>query len=264
MNEQNTNQSVNQNFASRVERQIAIVTGGGSGIGFAIAEKFVERNIYTIIVGRDEQKLAAAKEKLGNFCELYVCDLTNLNSVPQLVDTIVEKHGKIDILVNNAGINMKKEFVQVTDEDFMQIIRTNVLSVFALSREVVKCMLHKKTCGSIINISSMASQYGIPKVIAYTASKSSIEGMTRAMATELSPNGIRVNCIAPGFIATDMSARALNNDPERKAKALGRTPMGKLGQPSDIGDAALFLASAAAKYITGVVLPVDGGNSIGF
>ena len=110
----------------------------------------------------------------------------------------------------------------------------------------------------------MASQYGIPKVIAYTASKSAIEGMTRAMATELSPKGIRTNCIAPGFIATDMSAKALNNDPERKGKALGRTPMGVLGQPSDIGDAALFLATDASKYITGVVLPVDGGNSIGF
>jgi NAD(P)-dependent dehydrogenase (short-subunit alcohol dehydrogenase family) len=125
-------------------------------------------------------------------------------------------------------------------------------------------MLEQKTKGSIINISSMASQYGIPKVIAYTASKSAIEGMTRAMATELSPLGIRVNCIAPGFIATDMSAKALNNDPERKAKVMGRTPMGALGQPSDIADAALFLASENSKYITGVVLPVDGGNSVGF
>jgi NAD(P)-dependent dehydrogenase (short-subunit alcohol dehydrogenase family) len=118
--------------------------------------------------------------------------------------------------------------------------------------------------GSIVNISSMASQYGIPKVIAYTASKSAIEGMTRAMAVELSPKGIRVNCIAPGFIATEMSAKALNNDPERKGKALGRTPMGVLGEPSDIGDAAVFLGTDASKYITGVVLPVDGGNSIGF
>ena len=159
---------------------------------------------------------------------------------------------------------MKKEFTDVTDEDFGRIIQTNVTAVFALSREVVKCMLENGTKGSIINISSMASQYGIPKVIAYTASKSAIEGMTRAMATELSPKGIRINCIAPGFIATDMSAKALNNDPERKAKAMGRTPMGELGQPSDIGDAAVFLASDASKYITGVILPVDGGNSIGF
>jgi NAD(P)-dependent dehydrogenase (short-subunit alcohol dehydrogenase family) len=118
--------------------------------------------------------------------------------------------------------------------------------------------------GNIINISSMASQYGIPKVIAYTASKSAIEGMTKAMAVELSPQGILVNCIAPGFIATDMSARALNGDPERKQKVFSRTPLGRLGDPGDIGDAALFLASDQAKYLTGVILPVDGGNSIGF
>jgi NAD(P)-dependent dehydrogenase (short-subunit alcohol dehydrogenase family) len=175
----------------------------------------------------------------------------------------VKEHGRIDVLVNNAGINMKKEFTEVSDEDFQKIILTNVTAIFSLSREVVKCMLERGG-GAIINISSMASQYGIPKVIAYTASKSAIEGMTRAMAVELSPKGIRVNCVAPGFIATDMSARALNNDPERKNKALSRTPMGVLGNPSDVGDAVLFLASDAARYITGVVLPVDGGNSIGF
>jgi NAD(P)-dependent dehydrogenase (short-subunit alcohol dehydrogenase family) len=159
---------------------------------------------------------------------------------------------------------MKKEFTEVTDEEFQRILLTNVTAIFSLSREVVKCALDKQQPCSIINISSMASQYGIPKVIAYTASKAAIEGMTRAMAVELSPKGIRVNCIAPGFIATDMSAKALDNDPERKAKVLSRTPIGSLGAPADIGEAALFLASDAARYITGVVLPVDGGNSIGF
>jgi len=244
--------------------KVAIVTGGGSGIGLAIAEKFAQNGIRTVLVGRDIEKLKNAKEKLGDLCTTASCDLSNLGEIPKLVNDIVAQYGKIDILVNNAGINMKKEFTDVTDEDFQRILLTNVTAVFALSREVVKCMLEKGTKGSIVNISSMASQYGIPKVIAYTASKSAIEGMTRAMATELSPKGIRINCIAPGFIATDMSAKALNNDPERKAKALGRTPMGELGQPSDVGDAAVFLASDAAKYITGVVLPVDGGNSIGF
>jgi NAD(P)-dependent dehydrogenase (short-subunit alcohol dehydrogenase family) len=165
--------------------------------------------------------------------------------------------------VNNAGINMKKEFTDVTDEDFQKVLLTNVTAIFSLSREVVRQMAVRKK-GCIINISSMASQYGIPKVIAYTASKSAIEGMTRAMAVELSPKGIRVNCIAPGFIATEMSAKALNSDPERMHKAMSRTPMGVMGEPSDIGDTALFLASDGAKYITGVVLPVDGGNSIGF
>jgi NAD(P)-dependent dehydrogenase (short-subunit alcohol dehydrogenase family) len=158
---------------------------------------------------------------------------------------------------------MKKEFTEVTDEDFQKILLTNVSSIFSISREVVKQMKKRKS-GSIINISSMASQYGLPKVIAYTASKSAIEGMTRAMAVELSPLGIRVNCIAPGFIATDMSAKALNSDAERKQKVMSRTPMGYMGDPVDIANAALYLANGEAKYVTGVVLPVDGGNSIGF
>ncbi len=246
-----------------MQNKVAIVTGGGSGIGFAIAERFIASHYTTIIVGRDEEKLNKAKAILGDLCMPMFCDLSDLSSIPSLVKNILHQYGAIDVLVNNAGINQKKEFVEVTDEDFQRILLTNVTAVFALSREVVKQMLTMSK-GSIINISSMASQYGLPKVIAYTASKSAIEGMTKAMASELSPKGIRVNCIAPGFIATDMSAKALNNDPERKNKALGRTPMGFLGQPSDIGDAALFLASDAAKYITGTILRVDGGNAIGF
>lgn len=246
-----------------MNQKTAIVTGGGSGIGLAIAEKFVTNNIHTIVIGRSEEKLKAAKEKLGDLCTVVSFDLNDLSAIPTLVNELYEKHGNIDILVNNAGINMKKALTEVTDEDFQRIILTNLTSIFSLTREVVKRM-SEKGAGSIINISSMASQYGIPYVIAYTASKSAIEGMTRAMAVELSPKGIRVNCIAPGFIATEMSAKALNNDPERKGKALGRTPMGYLGQPSDIGDAAVFLGSDSAKYITGVILPVDGGNSIGF
>lgn len=245
------------------KNKVAIVTGGGSGIGLAIAEKFVANNILTIIIGRDEKKLIKAKEALGELCFPITADLSDLTSIPKLVEKILDQFGKIDILVNNAGINLKKEFTEVNDEEFQKILLTNVTAVFALSREVVKHMLEKEN-GSIINISSMASQYGIPKVIAYTASKSAVEGMTRAMAVELSPKGIRVNCIAPGFIATDMSAKALNSDAERKQKVMSRTPMGFMGDPADIANAALYLANGEANYVTGIVLPVDGGNSIGF
>jgi len=245
------------------ENKIAVVTGGGSGIGLAIARKFVQENITTIIIGRDAKKLTDAKKELGELCIPISFDLNDLASIPKLVNDIESKFGSISILVNNAGINLKKDFTEVTDEDFQRILYTNVSSVFALSREVVKVMI-KNVTGCIINISSMASQYGIPKVIAYSASKSAIEGMTRAMAVELSPLGIRVNCIAPGFIATEMSAKALNNDPARKNKVLSRTPMGKLGDPSDIADTAFYFAGNTSKFITGVVLPVDGGNSIGF
>src|SRR5437762_3637036 len=177
------------------QTRVAIVTGGASGIGLAIAEKFVEHNIRTVIAGRDEKKLSRAKEKMGELCIPIRCDLNDLNEIPNLVEQVINRFGKINILVNNAGINLKKEFIEVTNQEFQQILLTNVTAVFSLSREVVKCMLEKGTTGSIINISSMASQYGIPKVIAYTASKSAIEGMTRAMAVDLSPKGIRVNCI---------------------------------------------------------------------
>lgn len=243
--------------------KIAIVTGGGSGLGFAIAQKFIENGITTIIAGRDKEKLDAAKEKLGRLCHAKSCDVSDLPSIPKFVDDVIKEFGQIDILVNNAGINQKKEFTEVTDEEFQKVITTNLTAVFAMSREVVKHMLEKNS-GCIINISSMAAQYGLPKVIAYSASKTAIDGMTRAMAVELSPKGIRVNTIAPGFIYSDMTAKALDADPERKAKVFGRTPMGIMGQPEDIGNAALYLASDAAKFVTGVVLPVDGGNSIGF
>jgi NAD(P)-dependent dehydrogenase (short-subunit alcohol dehydrogenase family) len=243
--------------------KVAIVTGGGSGLGFAIAKKFVQNGIVTIIAGRDLNKLQTAKEQLGELCFAKACDVSNLAAVPAFVQEVINEFGQIDILVNNAGINQKKEFTEVTDEEFQNIITTNVSAVFTMSREVVKFMLTKNS-GCIINISSMAAQYGLPKVIAYSASKTAIDGMTRAMAVELSPKGIRVNAIAPGFIYSAMTEKALNSDPERKAKVFGRTPMGHMGEPEDIGNAALYLASDGAKYVTGVILPVDGGNSIGF
>lgn len=244
-------------------QKVAIVTGGGSGLGKAIAEKFVKNQITTVIIGRDENKLNNAAKEMGDLCHPIVFDLSQLAEIPQLVANIEARFGHIDILVNNAGINLKKEFTEVTDQDFEQVMTTNVFAVFSLSREVVKSMLRHGS-GCIVNISSMAAQYGIPKVIAYTAAKTAIEGMTRAMAVELSPLGIRVNAIAPGFIYSDMTAKALDADPDRKQRVFKRTPMGIMGLPENIGDAAYFLVSDSARYITGTVLPVDGGNSIGF
>lgn len=244
-------------------KKIAIVTGGSSGIGFAIARKFSQQGIHTIIVGRDEQKLNEAVALLGSNGEAIAFDVTNLNSIPELIKKIINQYGQVDVLVNNAGINLKKSALEVTDQEFQQILLTNLTSVFALTREVAKNMVAKKS-GSIINISSMAAQYGLPGVVAYAASKTAIEGMTRTLAVELSPNNVRVNCIAPGFIATKMSATALNGDPERKQKVLSRTPMGRLGDPNDVANAAYFLVSDDSTFITGTVVPVDGGNSIGF
>jgi NAD(P)-dependent dehydrogenase (short-subunit alcohol dehydrogenase family) len=244
-------------------QKLAIVTGAVRGLGKAIAEKFVRENIFTIIIGRDEAKTKAASESLGENCSYEVCDLNELQLLPELVKNIVLKYGHIDILVNNAGIHLKKPLLEVTDDEFQSVIHTNETVVFCMSREVGKIMVEQKS-GNIINISSMASQYGIPQVIAYTAAKSAVEGMTRAMAVELSPFGVRVNCIAPGFIKSNMSSGALDKDPERKQKVISRTPMGKLGLPEDVAKAAWFLSSDEADYITGTVMCVDGGNSIGF
>jgi NAD(P)-dependent dehydrogenase (short-subunit alcohol dehydrogenase family) len=243
--------------------KLAIITGGASGIGLAIARTFIRSDIFTILVGRDSDKLLKACRELGELSDSFTCDLSELDAIPGLVQSIIDKYGRIDILVNNAGTHLKKKIEEVSDEEFQKVILTNQTAVFSLSRSVAGFM-QEQGSGAILNISSMASRYGIPYVIAYTASKAAIEGMTRAMAVELSPLGIRVNCIAPGFIKTDMSSKALDRDPERKNKVYSRTPMGRLGKPEEIAEAAYFLVSDAASFITGVVLPVDGGNSIGF
>ncbi len=246
-----------------MEQKIALITGGSSGLGFAIAKKFATNNIYTFIIGRDQEKLDKACKEICNNVQAISFDMAELNAIPELVKTIVKQKGKIDILVNNAGINLKKFMTEVSDEEFQKILHTNTTSVFALSREVAKVMMPQQS-GSIINISSMAAIYGIPYVVPYSASKAAIEGMTRAMAVDLSPKGIRVNCIAPGFIATPMSSAALDNDPQRKQKVISRTPMGKLGVPDDVANMAFFLAGDESHFITGTSIPVDGGNSIGF
>lgn len=241
----------------------ALVTGANAGLGYATAKKFCDNGIITYVNGRNEEKTKEACKELGSNARPFILDLNNLKDIPAAVEKVAKEAGKIDILVNNAGINMKKEFLEVTDEEFLNILHTNVVALFAVSREVAKVMKENGS-GSIINISSMAAQYGIPKVIAYSASKTAIDGMTRAMAVDLAQFGIRVNAVAPGFIRTNMSSKALDNDPERKNKVLSRTPMGRLGEPSDVADAVFYFATSESKFTTGTVLPIDGGNSIGF
>lgn len=246
-----------------MDKKVAIITGGNSGLGFATAQKFCDRGIKTYILARNRERTEKACAELGPNAIPYLVDLDHLEAIPGVVEEIHGREGRLDILVNNAGVNMKKDFLEVGDMEFQQVIKTNVCSVFAMSREVVKKM-RLGPGGSIINISSMAAQYGMPKVIAYTASKTAIEGMTRAMAVELAPYGIRVNCVAPGFIKTKMTAKALDSDPDRKARVFSRTPMGRMGLPEDVADTIYFLACGESKFVTGTVLPVDGGNSIGF
>lgn len=246
-----------------LEGKLALITGGGSGIGFDIAQCMIRAGARVVITGRREYALKESISLLGSAAQYVVNDVTELNSLEGLVEHIETQIGPIDILVNNAGINMKKPALDVSDEDFQKIVHTNLNSVFALTRVCARRMINRQS-GSILMISSMAAYYGIDRVVAYAASKSGVEGMVKVLASEFSKYNVRVNAIAPGFIETAMMRTAMNSDPDRMNKALGRTPMGKFGKPDDIGWAAVFLASEAAKYITGASLPVDGGNSIGF
>lgn len=243
--------------------RVALITGGGTGIGFEIARCMVAAGATVIITGRRESVLQESAADLGEGAHYLVNDVADLSGLDDLVEQLEATHGPLDILVNNAGINMKKPALEVTDEDFNRIIHTNLNAVFALTRAAAKRMVPRRS-GSILMISSMAAYYGIDRVVAYAASKSAVEGIVKVLASEFSKDGVRVNAIAPGFIETEMSRTAMNSDPDRRDRAMRRTPMGKFGQPSDIGHAAVFLASEAARYVTGASLPVDGGNSIGF
>jgi NAD(P)-dependent dehydrogenase (short-subunit alcohol dehydrogenase family) len=246
-----------------LDGKLALVTGGGTGIGLEIARCMAEAGATVVITGRREAVLQEAVAELGDSVEYLVNDVTDLASLDGLVAEIEATHGPLDVLVNNAGINLKKPALEVTDEEFNRILHTNLHSVFALTRACAARMVARRK-GVILMISSMAAYYGIDRVVAYAASKSAVEGMVKVLASEFSAHGVRVNAIAPGFIETEMSRTAMNSDPDRRDRAMRRTPMGSFGRPEDIGHAAVFLASEAARYITGASLPVDGGNSIGF
>ncbi len=184
-------------------------------------------------------------------------------TIPALVQRIEDEFGPLDILVNNAGNHLKRPAVDTSDADLASILQTHLFGSFALSRECGRRMTGRGR-GSIIMIVSMSALFGIPQVTAYTAAKSALSGLTRALAVEFSPHGVRVNAIAPGWIETMLSRKAFEGDPARKQRILDRTPMGTLGEILDVGYAAVYLSSPAAKFVTGIVLPVDGGASIGF
>lgn len=242
----------------------ALVTGGGTGIGLAIAKAFVAAGATIIMTGRREEVLRNACVEIGESASYRVCDVADAEAVTALIASIEEGDGiALDILVNNAGENLKKPTVDLTDEEFERVVRVNLNGVFTVTREAIRRMLPRGR-GVILNIGSMAAIYGLPKVAAYTAAKTAVVGLTRSLATELGASGLRVNTISPGFIYSEMTAKTLDSDPERKRRVFERTPMGRMGEASEIGTAAVFLCSDAASFITGVELPVDGGNSIGF
>lgn len=239
-----------------------LITGGGTGIGNAIAHTAVECGASVAISGRRKDVLDAAVKELGAGAKAYCYDVSDLSKTVEFAEA-VEADGALWGLVNCAGQNIKKPFYETTDEIFAQILGTNIIGLFALTREIGKKLIARGE-GSIVNIVSMANIFGLTNTPAYTASKSALAGLTRELAVEMGPHGVTVNSVAPGFIETAMTKKAFDGDPQRKAKVLGRTPLGKMGQPSDVAAAAAFFLSPAARYINGAMLPVDGGTSIGF
>jgi len=243
--------------------KLALVTGGGTGIGFGISQCLVNAGATVVLTGRRENILKEAVRELGEKSSYEIHDMNNLDVASNFVRSIESGYGPIDVLVNNAGINDLKPPFEVTDSDFDSILRTNLAGVFSLTREVAKYMVGRKR-GSIIMITSMTAIYGLADVAPYAASKSGLLGLTRSLATDLSPSGVRINAIAPGFIVTPMHDEALKRYPEKGIKILDRTPLRRFGTTTDIGHAVVFFASDASGFITGVQLPVDGGNAIGF
>jgi gluconate 5-dehydrogenase len=243
--------------------QTALVTGGGTGLGLGIARCFCRAGARVVLVGRREEVLAEACRELGSSAAYAVHDITQMAATEAIVAAVVRDHGPLSILVNCAGVHLKKLAVDTSTEEFDHVMRTHVTAAHNLTRIVLPDMIRRRQ-GSIVFIASMTSLLGMPQVIAYSAAKSAYLGMVRTLAAEVSRDGVRVNAIAPGWIDTPMLLRALDNDPQRRDKILGRTPMARFGTPDDIGWAATYLCSPAAQFITGAVLPVDGGASSGF
>ena len=249
--------------AFRLDGQLALITGGGTGLGFGICQAMTEAGARVVLTGRREDVLSQACGQLGSASAYLRHDVTNLPSIPGLVEQVENRFGPVDILVNNAGNYLKKSAVDTSDADFASVLHTHLFGAYALSRECGRRMLPRKR-GSILMIVSMASLFGIPMVSAYSAAKSALLGLTRALTVEFSPHGVRVNAIAPGWFNTALNRKAYEADPARKQKILERTPVGRLGEEMDVGYAAVYLSSPAAKFVTGICLPVDGGASIGF
>ncbi len=244
-------------------KKVVVITGGETGIGKEVARTFLHQGAKIELLGISEPDLIDTQKEFGTACQFQIYDVTETDTTKRMVKNIVERHGRIDVLINNAGIHLKKATDTMTVPEFKKMLDVHVTGAFSITSEILPLMKAKKS-GNILFMASMAALIGLPEVIAYAAAKSAYLGMVRSLATEVSSLGIRVNAIAPGWIDTPLLRKALENDRNREKKILGRTPMGRFGKPKDIADAASFLCSPEAGFITGTILPVDGGASIGF
>ena len=243
--------------------KIVLVTGGGTGLGFGIARSLVDAGARVVICGRRESVLQKAVAELGEQAFYEVYDVADTAAAGDLFTRIESRIGGVTTLINNAGIHIKKPAEELSDEEFLKVLQIHLVGAQALCRELYPGLC-RRGGGSILFIASMASYFGIPYVAAYSAAKSAILGLVRTLAVEWGKDNIRINAVAPGWIDSPMMRAAVDSDPERKKKILGRTPLGRFGEAEDIGQAVLYLSSPAAKFITGTCLAVDGGAAIGF
>ncbi|MFV0575170.1 MAG: 3-oxoacyl-ACP reductase FabG [Vibrio sp.] len=238
-----------------LEGKIALVTGASRGIGRSIAELLVERGATVVGTATTESGAQAISEYLGSNGKGLALNVTDADSVSETIKTITDEFGTIDILVNNAGITRDNLLMRMKDDEWQDIMDTNLTSIFRLSKAVLRGMM-KKRQGRIINVGSVVGTMGNAGQANYAAAKAGVIGFTKSMAREVASRGVTVNTVAPGFIETDMT-KALNDD--QRAATLSQVPAGRLGDPREIASAVAFLASDDAAYITGETLHVNGG-----
>ena len=245
----------------RFKDQVVLITGATRGIGRAIAETFAKEGAMALIIGRNQALAEEVRDsilKQGLKADCFVCDVTIQENVQKTVNKILDKHSRIDILVNNAGVTKDNLLLRLSENDWDEVIRVNLKGVFNVTKVVSKAMLRAKK-GKIISIASIIGITGNAGQANYAASKAGIIAFSKSVAKELASRRITVNCIAPGYIQTDMTAALTNKVKEEILKVI---PLGKLGQAEDVAGACLFLASKSADYITGQTIIVDGGLAI--
>jgi 3-oxoacyl-[acyl-carrier protein] reductase len=242
-----------------LEGQVALVTGGSRGIGLAIAQELGRAGAKVAVVGRNGEAAESAAASLeGAGHKGLACDVSESTDVNRVVGEIEEDLGPIDILVNNAGITRDNIFIRMKEEEWDEVLAVNLKGAFNMTRALARGMM-KRRSGVILNITSVVGIVGNAGQANYSASKAGLIGFTKSIAKELASRGIRCNAIAPGFIATDMTAEL----PEGAVEELhSRIPLGRFGDPEDVGGLVRFLAGPAARYITGQVVAVDGGMAI--
>jgi len=243
--------------------KVALVTGAYRGLGFAIAQGLARAGASVVLNGRRIEAVEPAARALtaqSLKASTAIFDVTDGDAVRAAVTAIENEHGRIDVLVNNAGIQRRGALADFSQQDWDDIIATNLTAPFVVSQAVLPGMIGRKS-GKIVHIASLMSELARPSVVPYTAAKGGVRQLTRGMAVELAPHNIQVNAIAPGYFATEMN-RALIDNPEFNAWVCKRTPAGRWGQPDELAGTAVFLASSASNYITGQLLIVDGGMSV--